>query len=216
MNINYLFGNWQQLLKFMGINDEVTIKKTFTLIVDNYSSLGRYYHNLEHIEQVLITIELLKKNTNFSQSVDLAAWFHDIIYDSQAQDNEERSAEYGRKLLIPLNIDDDIIDNTCRLILNTKYHKAEINDFDSYVLLDADLSILGSNLEEYHNYSKAIRQEYSWVADEKYIASRKVILESFLQRRIFFTDELFNRLEFAARENIQAEIKFLSQQDSKL
>ncbi|PAX52880.1 hypothetical protein CK510_16915 [Brunnivagina elsteri CCALA 953] len=196
----------------MGINDAVIIKKTFILIVDNYSIAGHYYHNLEHIERVLKIIKLLQKDTNFSPSIQLAAWFHDIIYDSQAKDNEERSAEYGRRLLISLNIDDEIIDNTCRLILNTKYHKAEINDFDSHVLLDADLSILGSNLEEYHNYSKAIRQEYAWVPDEKYIAGRKAVLESFLQRRIFFTDELFNRLEFAARENIQAEIDFLSQQ----
>jgi predicted metal-dependent HD superfamily phosphohydrolase len=173
MDINYLFMNWQKLLKLMGINDEVVIKKIFTLIVDNYSNSGRYYHNLEHIKQVVKTIELLQKDTSFSPSIHLAAWFHDIIYDSQAKDNEEKSAEYGRKLLISLDIDDDIIDNTCRLILNTKHHQAEINDVESHVLLDADLSILGSNSEEYHNYSKAIHQEYSWIADDKYIVGRK-------------------------------------------
>ncbi len=215
MNINQLFLNWQQLLKSMEINDVVAIKKTFTLIVDNYSIKSRYYHNLEHIEQVLKTIELLRHNTSFSPPIYLAAWFHDIIYDSQAKNNEERSAEYTRKLLIDLNISDAIIDNTCRLILNNKHHQAEINDVESHVLLDADLSILVSNSEEYRNYSQAIRQEYAWVSDDNYIAGRKAVLESFLQRRIFFTDDLFNRLELTARENIQAEIECLQQQGNK-
>ncbi len=215
MNINDLFMYWQQLLKSMEINDVVAIKKTFTLIVDNYSITGRYYHNLKHIEQVLKTIESLRHNTSFSPSIHLAAWFHDIIYDSQAKDNEERSAEYGRKLLIDLNISDTVIDNTCRLILNTKHHQVEVDDFESHVLLDADLSILGSNSETYQNYSKAIRQEYDWVSDDDYIAGRKAVLESFLQRRIFFTDELFNCLELIARENIQAEIRCFEQQGNK-
>jgi predicted metal-dependent HD superfamily phosphohydrolase len=215
MNINQLFLNWQQLLKSMEINDAIAIKKTFTLIVDNYSIKSRYYHNLEHIKQVIKTIELLQYNTNFYPAIHFAAWFHDIIYDSQAKDNEERSAEYGRKLLIDLNIPDAIIDNTCRLILNTKHHQAEINDFESHVLLDTDLSILGSNSETYHNYSKAIRQEYAWVSDDDYIAGRKAVLESFLQRRIFFTDDLFNRLELTARENIQNEIRYLERQGNK-
>ncbi|BAZ42286.1 hypothetical protein NIES4101_82540 [Calothrix sp. NIES-4101] len=209
MNINKLFNNWQQLLNSVRVSDEVRIQHTFAEIVEIYSCTGRYYHNLEHIEQVLNKIQLLQKNIISSPAVQLAAWFHDVIYDSQAKNNEEKSAEYARELLTSLNICHVIINDVCRLILNTKYHQAELNDFDSYLLLDADLSILGSSPEEYINYRQAIRQEYIWVPDDEYIAARRKILDNFLQRRIFFTDELFNNLELMARKNIQTEIIFL-------
>ncbi|MEA5569528.1 hypothetical protein [Calothrix sp. UHCC 0171] len=206
MHINKLFNNWQQLLKSVRVSDEVRIAQTFAEIVEIYSSYGRYYHNLEHIAQVLNKIQLLQTNIHPSPAVQLAAWFHDVIYDSQAKNNEEKSADYAHELLTSLNVSQMIIDNVCRLILNTKYHQAELNDFDSYLLLDADLSILGSSPEAYINYRQAIRQEYIWLPDDKYIAGRRKILENFLQRRIFFTDELFNQLELIARQNIQAEI----------
>ncbi len=204
-----LFDNWQRLLVLFGI-EQIAVEKTYIQIVEAYSTSGRYYHTLAHIEQVLTTIQSLQNQVRDLPAVLFAAWFHDIIYDSQAQNNEENSAEYARELLTLLNIPNQTIVNVCRLILSTKYHQAKCDDFDNQVLLDADLAILGSSRENYREYMQAIRREYAWVAQKEYIIGRKRVLEGFLQRqRIYLTEELFNLLEVTARENIQEEINFL-------
>ena len=78
------------------------------------------------------------------------------------------------------------------------------------VLLDADLAILGAAASEYKAYSRAIRQEYSWVPDREYRWGRKQVLDRFLQRnRIYYTSELFLALEERARDNLQGEIRDL-------
>ncbi len=47
-----LFQNWHELLQTFDIN-QAAIEKTFTQIVEAYSTPNRYYHNLEHIHHVL-------------------------------------------------------------------------------------------------------------------------------------------------------------------
>jgi predicted metal-dependent HD superfamily phosphohydrolase len=144
--------------------------------------------------------------------VKFAAWFHDIVYDSQAKDNEEKSAAYGAEVLKSLGIPLHDITEINRLILCTKNHQAGENDLNSQVLLDADLAILAVNPVEYQAYTMAIRREYSWVSESDYIIGRRQVLEKFLQRqRLYFTPLLFEISEKAARENLKTEIKFLQQ-----
>ena len=204
-----MFDNWQRLLELFGI-ERIAVEKTYMQIVEAYSTPGRHYHTLAHIQQVLATIQSLENQVRDLPTVLFATWFHDIIYDNQAANNEENSAEYARDFLTLLNIPNQIIINVSRLILSTKYHQIAWNDFDNKVLLDADLAILGTSRENYREYMQAIRQEYAWVPKKEYIVGRKTILEGFLKRpRIYLTEELSTLLEVSARENIQAEIVFL-------
>ncbi|MEH2375900.1 HD domain-containing protein [Nostoc sp.] len=204
-----LFSNWLHTLQPFGV-DQVAAEKVFNCLVAAYSTPSRYYHTLRHIDQVLSTIQILQGYTKNLAAVQLAAWFHDVVYDSQAQDNEERSADYALELLSNLGIPEDTITTVTRLILNTKNHQAAVDDYDSQVLLDADLAILASNLVQYPEYTHAIRQEYAWVAEADYIIGRRQVLEGFLQRsHIYFTPLMSEFAEPSARGNIQAEIQSL-------
>jgi predicted metal-dependent HD superfamily phosphohydrolase len=59
----------------------------------------------------------------------------------------------------------------------------------------------------------AIRQEYSWVSNKEYSQGRIKIRENFLQRpRIYFTQEMFHKLESPVRSNIADEIQYLKSQ----
>jgi hypothetical protein len=63
----------------------------------------------------------------------------------------------------------------------------------------------------YETYVRAIRQEYSWVAEAAYRTKRVQVLQTFLQRtRIYWTEPMFIALEEQARENIYREISTLS------
>ena len=140
--------------------------QSFQLIVQAYSSPERYHHNLQHIYQVIATIHRLQNYTHNLAAVKLAAWLHDVVYDTRAKDNEECSAEYARALLGELGIPGNTINMVARLILDTKHDRSYIEDIDTQVLLDADLAILGTTPEKYQQYARAIRQEYSWVAQK--------------------------------------------------
>lgn len=208
-----LFLNWSKLLKNFNISQTAT-EQTFNKIVESYSTPNRYYHDLEHINHVIEIIQLLEKQTKYFgnkfeiKTVQLAAWFHDIIYDTKAKDNEEQSAEYAAKILSSLSIPSDVIKNVKKLILQTKNHYASTTDLNAQILLDADLAILGSNPIEYSKYTQAIRQEYIWVPKTEYFAARKKVLENFLQREnIYFTQFMQQTKEKIARNNLEIEIR---------
>ncbi|MEH1940019.1 MAG: hypothetical protein V7L01_07360 [Nostoc sp.] len=207
--MDILFSNWQHTLQPFGV-DQIAAEKAFNDLVAAYSTPSRYYHTLKHIDRVLSTIEVLQGYTKNLAAVKLAAWFHDVVYDTKAQDNEEKSADYAFELLSNLGIPETIIITVTRLILNTKDHQAAVDDYDSQVFLDADLAILATNQVQYGEYAYAIRQEYGWVAEAEYITGRQQVLERFLQRsHIYFTPLMSEFAEPSARGNIQGEIQFL-------
>jgi predicted metal-dependent HD superfamily phosphohydrolase len=156
-----LFSYWLQTLQSFAVNTAAA-NKTFLTIVSLYSTPNRHYHTLQHIHSVLNTIDTLRTYVQDLPCLRLAAWFHDIVYDTYAQDNEQKSADYAGDMLRMLAIPNADIAKVKSLILCTKNHQA--NDIDSQVLLDADLAILGTNPVEYQKYAQVIRQEYAWVS----------------------------------------------------
>jgi predicted metal-dependent HD superfamily phosphohydrolase len=135
-----------------------------------YSEPSRHYHNLTHLHEVLEVVNNLAGVD--VPAIQLAAWFHDAIYDSRAKDNEERSADLAKGVLIPLGLPAGLVVNVQRLVLLTKTHTAEADDWDGQRLLDADLAILGAEVDRYDDYANAIRREYAWVAEDDYRSGR--------------------------------------------
>jgi predicted metal-dependent HD superfamily phosphohydrolase len=204
--ILYLESEWHKLFSLYQV-EPASSQKIFDEIVAAYSSNERHYHNLLHIQQVLKTANVLKPLALNFPTIQMAIWFHDFVYNPKAKDNEEKSAEYAVICLSNLNIPLSIINNVVNIILNTKNHYACPKDIDSQIMIDSDLSILGSNSLEYKAYARAIRQEYAWVSDTEYQIGRTKILQKFLQReRIYFTEIAFQQMETKARDNIKAEV----------
>jgi predicted metal-dependent HD superfamily phosphohydrolase len=211
--VSALFISWQNTLETFNV-DKIAANQVFTKLVTAYSRHNRHYHTLKHIYQVIKTIDSLQIYAQDLPSVKLAAWFHDVIYNTQKQDNEQRSAEYATKILGNLEIPINHINTVHQLILNTKHHQSD--NLNSQVLLDADLAILAANPVEYQEYSQAIRQEYSWVSELEYIKGRKQVLERFLKReRIYFTPLMFETGEQSARYNLETEIIYLLTKDNQ-
>ncbi|MEI7553696.1 hypothetical protein [Candidatus Chlorohelix sp.] len=202
--------NLTQLLVQSGVAVEQAAQ--ITSDVENlYSEAGRYYHTLEHITSTLSIIKSLQDKAQNLIALKLAAWFHDVIYDSKAKDNEEQSAAYMRKILGAAGVALALIEQSERLILATKTHQAASNDTDCQILLDADLSILGSPAEEYETYRHKIRLEYAWVPEEQYRTGRIQVLESFLERTsLYYTRPIYEWYEIQARFNLRKEIESLS------
>ena len=144
---------------------------------------GRFYHTLDHIKDVLETVESLGSHARNLNAVKLAAWLHDVIYDSRASDNEERSGDYAERLCEELSVLEGCL--VAALIRKTRTHDAG-QDADAQVLLDADLAILGASEAVYRDYCDKIRKEYAWVPESDYRQGRRQVLQNYLNRpRIF-------------------------------
>jgi predicted metal-dependent HD superfamily phosphohydrolase len=212
--VTRLIELWKRLWQPLGV-DVRGRDRVLQELFQAYSQSDRYYHNLTHINKVLeLVYEWNSSELDFS-SLQFAAWFHDVIYNPKASDNEAKSTEYAAIELAEIGILQETIDRVIFLILCTQFHQAPKDDLEAQILLDADLAVLGSDPSDYQAYARAIRREYSWLSESEYRSGRTRVLEHFLQRdRLYFTDKYYARFERKARQNIQEELVALNQQSS--
>ena len=183
------------------------IQEVFDKLVKNYSTNDRCYHNLEHINIFLNDLNEYQHMTKDLNTIQMAVWFHDVIYDTKSFDNEDKSASYAIKTLKELNVLPEIINQVEILILATKKHEPLSENIDLRLFLDCDLLILGASEKVYDRYAESIRREYSWVSEQKYRDGRISILENFLQReKIYLTSDIYKTFEAQARFNIAREL----------
>lgn len=187
--------------------DLVLIKNFGEEIESLYSSQDRYYHNLFHLQNMLVELTPLKEQIGNWDTIIFSTFYHDSIYDVKMNDNEERSALLAESRLKELNFSD--INNCVAQILATKGHqKTEDNGINFFV--DADLSILGQEWDRYFEYCKQVRKEYEIYPDSIYNEGRKKVLNSFLQmNKIYKTPYFSEKYESKARFNVMKEIDLL-------
>lgn len=186
------------------------ISDNFIKIYTSYSKANRYYHNINHINELLTLIDEFKEKIDNINAVKFSVWFHDVIYNAWRKDNEEKSAKLAHNYLLKMDVDKKTIDFVVELILLTKGHRIYTSDFDTNIFLDSDLAILGSENEKYNIYCENIRKEYFFVPENLYKKGRISVLEKFLTMgNIYKTDEMKLKYEEKARLNLNMEIKKL-------
>ena len=192
--------------------DNNLISQFYSEIEKKYNASNRFYHNLDHVEAMLLETKKYQNVLNDYDSFLYAIWFHDIIYEPKYNDNEEKSAECARKFLNSINYEKNRINKIIDLILRTRDHSNQnINeDIDSQIFLDCDIIIFASARANYLNYAKSVRNEYSSIPDTIYNKGRIKVLESFLNKPYIFRNKTFQKLyEKKARKNVKYEIKML-------
>ncbi len=197
--------HWDRLMKVLG-NPEHS-EEVFRDLVARYNKPHRTYHNLEHIVSMLDEAEFASGGP---QTFVLAIWFHDIVYQTRAQNNEEASAEVAKLTAQHLGLSETVAQWIPELIIATKHTDAPTS-YAAQLLVDLDLAILGKSQEEFDAYERAIREEYAWVPEADFRAGRAKILQSFLDRpSIFYTEFFREKYESTARANLARSIKRLN------
>ena len=207
--IAFLKDQWDDLLSFYTSDKDIQ-DNSFQMLKERYSEKSRFYHNLSHVKTLLDLLESLDNNAQDHNAIRFSIWFHDVVYDTKANDNEAESARLASQLMSKLHVDVETMEVVNSLILATKDHSGDNLSEANRLFLDMDLAILGMREEIYKKYSRAIREEYFWVPELIYRRERRKILKSFLAREgIYFTDEMKKRFEEQARKNINGEINSL-------
>lgn len=173
-----------------------------------YSTKSRHYHNLNHLEDMIVLFDQYKNHINKPDEILFSIFYHDYIYKATRKDNELKSAEQALKIISATESLDKklIFDAICA----TKFHQHNAIE-DINWLIDFDLRILAKSWEDYQIYGNEIRKEYRIYPDFLYNPGRKKALEHFLENEFIFQTEQFRRLfEENARANIQKEILLLT------
>ncbi|GAA1111896.1 hypothetical protein GCM10009630_06200 [Kribbella jejuensis] len=177
-------------------------------LLARYAEQHRHYHNQQHLTEVLTTIDELAEYAEDADTVRLAAWFHDAIYDPQADpgENEEVSAQLAELELAAYGVDADRVAEIGRLVRLTAKHDCAEDDRNGAVLCDADLRILSLPQVRYDEYAAGIRQEYEHVADRDFARGRMSFLRTLSETRLYVTPRGHEEWERPARENLDREV----------
>lgn len=197
-----------ELIEEYGLASE-DIEILWNEIESNYSNPKRHYHNLDHLEDLLEQLILVQDEIKNWPVLLFTFYYHDIVYDSTKNDNEEKSAELAVKRLIEIGLKENEINLCYSQIVATKGH-AESQDSDTNFFTDADLSILGRPPADYKSYYEKIRKEYAVYPDSIYIEGRKKVVQDFLSmHRIYKTEYFYAKYEKQARKNLARELELL-------
>lgn len=177
-------------------------------LLARYAEQHRHYHDQQHLTEVLQTIDELAEYADDADTVRLAAWFHDAIYDPQADpgENEEVSAQLAELELAAYGVEAERVEEIGRLVRLTAKHDCAADDRNGAVLCDADLRILSLPAERYDEYAAGIRQEYAHVADRDFARGRMSFLQSLSETRLYATPRGHEEWERPARENLTREV----------
>ena len=179
-------------------------------LLSAYGDGTRGYHDLRHLTEVLDRLdELCLNGERFDPvPVQLAAWFHDAVYDAQPG-AEQRSADWAHEALAPL-IERTQAAEVQRLVLLTADHQAREGDCNGAALCDADLASLAAPHARYRAYAADVRQEYKHLTPSEFSKGRATVLRRLSSRNsLFATKYARDRWEAAARANITRELAAL-------
>ena len=193
------------------MSDSSWIDRASESLTPLYQQPHRSYHGLTHVKVLLNLQQAHHDLIHDHLAVTLAIWFHDAIYDSTRDDNEEQSALLAEQTLPRWDCPNALTDSVARKVRATQGHVWSDNDPDTAVFLDFDLGILAAPEAVYQRYADQVAQEYAWVTTEAYRLGRAKVLRSFLDRQVlYFTPSLRNKWEYAARKNLSTELMSLT------
>jgi predicted metal-dependent HD superfamily phosphohydrolase len=192
--------SFRQLFANQGIVDVAAADHAYADLSERYGELHRAYHTLPHVHAMLRLLDGRPFDADDQNALKWAIWYHDAVYDPQASDNEERSADLFADVAGATRMPAEFADRVRRLILVTKTHMPETQD--ERVMVDLDLAILGEEVVQFDTYEAAIRYEYSHVPDGQFAAGRTKVLLSFLERPRIYSSPLMDDYEARARVNL--------------
>ena len=165
----------ENILKKYDINIDLN------MVYDMWQESGRYYHNLDHLLDLINLIntdfERNRFDSNVYEKLIIVALFHDIIYDPSSSNNEEDSAEFLKSVCSDLDKINDIIQS----IIDTKNHtnSSELSEiFNEY-----DMDIVNRDIDSLIKWEDDIFNEYhKFYTKEEYKQGRIKFINSIIDK----------------------------------
>ncbi len=175
-----------------------------------YTEPHRRYHGVSHLDHCLRGLDLAATVAQDPDTLEVAIWFHDVINEPGAADNERRSAEVFSELAAPF-MAPARVRRICRLIMTTT-HRERPEGGDERFIADIDLSSLAKPWPRFLADGEKLRAEEPAKSDEDYFRAKVRFHRGLLQRaRLFNTVPFQLRYEAQGRENLQRYLALLAE-----
>ena len=189
---------WERCHVDAGSSNPLAIHAT---LCRHYQEPARRYHTLAHIQHCLREFDAARPADDCADKIELALWFHDVVFVPGAQDNEQLSVDCFRDLAgntLPASFIADVQ----RMIMATT-HRSPPRDRAEAWVVDVDLSSFGLPWPTFLRDSRHVREEMGARCDDDFYPAHARFLRGLCARQRIFTTEVFHaRYEQAARDNI--------------
>lgn len=193
---------WAPLAGRLGLTDAM-----FADLVKAYGEPHRRYHTMVHIVEMLDCHAESRHIADNPDTIDLAIWFHDCIYDAKLDygENERLSAERLGEVY------EGTGSAAAQVMIRHSAGHAASDDPDLQLFCDLDLYRLGVPFEAFDQHGKDVRAEYAWIDEVVWTTKRNAFFQGLLDRPVIYQTEYWrSRLENQARENLSRTIETLS------
>lgn len=195
----YLRHRWFELCSRMDIERKMDIWNAF---VSMYGDQNRYYHNFTHIHNCLTRLDYWHAPLAERDNIELALWFHDLVFDPKRADNKRASAGLAKHYIKSHKQ----LDRVIQLILATKHNAAKF-DYSEVTICDIDIQVFGADEERYQNYVQMRYKEAHDVEIDIYLMNRRHQINNFLSRNSVFSDTSYkNQFNEIAKHNLTNEL----------
>ena len=190
---------WRRCMVADGIDSSEAVLR---LLESAYGEPQRHYHTLGHIEHCLGQFDHVTELAESADALELAIWFHDVIYVAGSPSNERESAD------LFLEKSDGVLRNSIRrdvesLIMATLHSGVELSEPDQKLMVDIDLSSFGMTWEVFKHDSENVRREMHHQSDAEFYPKQARFQDTLLRQKRFFQSDYFHdRLESQARRNL--------------
>jgi len=199
---------WRRCLLDSAIDESAAIHAQ---LVDYYSEPQRFYHTLAHIEHCLTLFDKISHDLQNPEALELAIWFHDMVYAPGAIDNEQLSADQFMAASDGV-FDDRLRDTVYRHIMATVHNGSEVNNADTKYMVDIDLSSFGQPWAEFIRDSDNLRLEMENLSDDLFYQKQAAFQDKLFCRPKFFkSDYFYDNYETQARQNRSDYFEAISQ-----
>lgn len=193
--------SWSRSWQFLGARDggEDLHKR----LVQCWSEGHRHYHTLQHLQECFELLAGVEIDEKDAAAVAIALWFHDAIYEPGSDKNEVKSAAWARQEALAAGMPQEYAQLVHDMIIATVLHQRQPHAA-MQLMVDIDLSILGTDTARFDESDEQIRREYAHVQETDWRAGRRRVLQGFLDReRLYGSDHFYLRYEERARENLR-------------
>ncbi len=128
------------------MREQVLIQKAEQSIREHFKNPTMeqlHYHNIEHteivVERVIQALHKQEMRDEEKNNVIIAAWFHDVGYLYDYDNHEEKSIELCTEFLRKKQIDENRINEICKMINSTKFQVIPRNEKEA-LLKDIDIA----------------------------------------------------------------------------
>ena len=167
-----------------------------------YSEPHRHYHTLNHISDCLHYFDQAADLMIKPDAVEMAIWFHDVIFDPLNRNNEQQSADFFTAL-VSASVDQEFTEAVVDMILATRHNQQPVH-LDAQFAVDIDLAGLALPWVEFDHHTSCISAEFKHLPESVFFTGQSKFLNSLLQRKqLFATSFFYDRYEIKARSNLQ-------------